>query len=105
MITIYQISGGAKVLGGRAKRSTYFCQTKGHDERNGKKPQGKLSFTHLLKIQLTKTILHAEDHATKNYPAWLDCCQSSCSSICKHIHVPAGNLNVNKTKFMARLTL
>ena len=49
----YYVSGDAKVLGGRAKRSTYFCQTKGNDERNGKKPQGKLS---ALCFYLTKSL-------------------------------------------------
>ena len=47
------VSGDAKVLGGRAKRSTYFCQTKGNDERNGEKPQGKLS---ALRFYLTKSL-------------------------------------------------
>ena len=38
IIAMYQLSGDAKVLGGRAKRSTYFSQTEGNDERNRKKP-------------------------------------------------------------------
>ena len=42
IIAMYKLSGDAEVLGGRTKRSTYFCQTKGNDERNRKKPQDKL---------------------------------------------------------------
>ena len=75
------------MLGGRAKRSTYFCQAKGNDERNGKKPQGKLSDLHLFNIQLTKSCMHRTTQPRINLLAL-----TVARTLAQAIHVPVGNL-------------